>query len=256
MTLACAVVSLIVLAGSDAAHPRQLRVLQLNLCNSGIAGCYTGRSVAQAAAVIRATAPDIVTLNEVCETDVSELALALVDTHHGGAVASGFQAAFNDLTHEPVGCVNGRRFGNGLLVHVRESSGTPLRAGGIYPMQHARDEYRAWLCLRPTDGFAACTTHLPDGDGATASAQCSYLFGTIIPGLMARTTVIGADLNLGAADVRACHPPSYSQVGDRGVQYVLATSDLRLEAVQLIDMRGATDHPGLLATFTLGSSPE
>ena len=31
-----------------------VRVLQLNLCNSGIAGCFTGRSTAVAAAAIRA----------------------------------------------------------------------------------------------------------------------------------------------------------------------------------------------------------
>jgi endonuclease/exonuclease/phosphatase family metal-dependent hydrolase len=251
----CAVASLIGLAGlagSDAAHPRQLRILQLNLCDSGIAGCYTGRSVAQASTLIRATAPDIVTLNEVCEDDVAALALTMADVYHDGTVASAFQAAYNDLAHEPVGCVNGRQFGNGLLVHVSQEHGTPLRTGGIYPMQNARDEYRAWLCLRPTDEFAACTTHLPDGDGATAFAQCAYLFGTIIPSLGARTTVIGADLNLGAADVRACHPAAYTQLDDRFVQYVLATPDLRVDAVRTIDMRGATDHPGLLATFTRG----
>ena len=46
------------------------RVLQLNLCNSGLAGCFTGRAVDRAAAVIRAEEPDVVTLNEVCEGDV------------------------------------------------------------------------------------------------------------------------------------------------------------------------------------------
>jgi hypothetical protein len=245
------------LAASDAAaHPERLRVLQLNLCNSGRAGCYTGRSVAQAAAVIRATAPDVVTLNEICENDVADLALALAGTRRGGTVATAFQAAYNDLAGEPVYCDNGREFGIGLLVHVRQPRGNPLREGGIYPMQFARDEYRAWLCLRPTEELAACTTHLPDGAAATASAQCAYLFGTLIPGMGARTTVIGADLNLGLADARSCHPPAYPLADDRGVQYALATPDLGIDAVRVIDMRGTTDHPGLLATFSEGPPPE
>ena len=46
------------------------RMLQLNLCNSGIASCYTRRSVREAADVIRANRPDLVTLNEICRDDV------------------------------------------------------------------------------------------------------------------------------------------------------------------------------------------
>src|SRR5262245_25680133 len=66
-------------AGSPLAGPtpeggvpaEPVRVLQLNLCGSGIAACYTGRSTAEAAAVIRAQTPDLVTLNEICQDDVS-----------------------------------------------------------------------------------------------------------------------------------------------------------------------------------------
>ena len=52
-------------------HPTPtMSVLQMNLCNSGWAGCYTGRSVREAAAVIRAERPDVVTLNEICRDDL------------------------------------------------------------------------------------------------------------------------------------------------------------------------------------------
>ena len=51
-----------------------LRVLQLNLCDSGLAGCYTGRAVRAAAEVVRGERPDVVTLNEVCRDDVSRTA--------------------------------------------------------------------------------------------------------------------------------------------------------------------------------------
>ncbi|HKD98184.1 MAG TPA: hypothetical protein VKB69_11335, partial [Micromonosporaceae bacterium] len=48
--------------------PADLRALQMNLCDSGIArDCYTaGRAVTEAAAKIATVAPDIVTLNEIC----------------------------------------------------------------------------------------------------------------------------------------------------------------------------------------------
>ena len=54
-----------------------LRVLQMNLCNSGKASCYTGRALAQAAVVIRAEEPDVVTLNEVCHNDIANLGQAM-----------------------------------------------------------------------------------------------------------------------------------------------------------------------------------
>jgi len=50
---ACAGGSKDMTLGVGSAGSTTLQVLQMNLCDSGIAGCYTGRSVAQAAAVIR-----------------------------------------------------------------------------------------------------------------------------------------------------------------------------------------------------------
>ncbi|MFG1869658.1 hypothetical protein [Micromonospora arborensis] len=58
---------------TETTEPTILRVLQMNLCNSGRAGCYTGRSLTRAAEVISAEAPDLVTLNEICQDDVTAL---------------------------------------------------------------------------------------------------------------------------------------------------------------------------------------
>src|SRR5581483_6694532 len=74
---------------SDLSGPK-VRALQFNLCDSGLAACYTGRSVAVAAAVIRQQRPDIVTLNEVCRPDVSELERAMSEAHPGESVTSAF----------------------------------------------------------------------------------------------------------------------------------------------------------------------
>jgi hypothetical protein len=248
------------LTGSDRARPPQLRVLQLNLCNSGLALCYTGRSVAQAADLIRARAPHVVTLNEVCDSDVTILGDALAEAHRDGTVMTAFQAAMNGYTGRPVGCRDGRVFGNGLLVHVSGAYRGQLRYGGIYPMQATRDEYRAWLCLDALDELYACATHLPEGAGTTALAQCAYLFSTVIPLVRTageasrggRPLVIGADLNLGRVDARACGPPDYARADDGTVQHVLATPGLRPHSVQVIDMRGTTDHPALFVVFHCG----
>jgi hypothetical protein len=74
------------------------RVLQLNLCNSGDAGCFTGRAVDRAAAVIRAEEPDVVTLNEVCRGDLPVLERALAGSGRGGATLSAFRAAMDRRT--------------------------------------------------------------------------------------------------------------------------------------------------------------
>src|SRR5690606_29976807 len=45
--------------------------LQLNLCNSGVASCYAGgRSIGEAISVIANESPSLVTLNEICRSDV------------------------------------------------------------------------------------------------------------------------------------------------------------------------------------------
>jgi hypothetical protein len=71
---ACSVAAFVaVVTTSGAGEPTRergggsVRVLQMNLCDSGHAHCYTGRSVAEAGEVIRAEVPDVVTVNEVCQ---------------------------------------------------------------------------------------------------------------------------------------------------------------------------------------------
>ena len=67
---------------SGSSSPSPWRVLQMNLCDSGIAGCYTGRSVAEATALIRAEKPDVVTVNEICRDDIAALSRALSRRRH------------------------------------------------------------------------------------------------------------------------------------------------------------------------------
>jgi hypothetical protein len=247
------------------AAPKPLRVLQMNLCDSGIARCYTGRSVAEAAGVIRADVPDIVTLNEVCRDDVDALDRTLTSAVDagGGAVVSAFKAADDRRTAAAFRCRNGQPYGIGLVVHIPAYRGYTTFSG-IYPRQDRNDpEERAWLCVYAIGDFYACTTHLANTSPTIALAQCSYLLHTIIPGVRERDdglepTILGGDLNLGTAgpeNVQSCVPSGYLQRGDGGVQYVLATIDLSLGPDRSIAMHGTTDHPGLFVALKTPSSP-
>ncbi|HEY7176435.1 MAG TPA: endonuclease/exonuclease/phosphatase family protein, partial [Micromonosporaceae bacterium] len=240
-----------------------LRVLQMNLCDSGIAGCYTGRSVAEAAGVIRADEPGVVTLNEVCQEDVDALDRAMTIADGGGVVVSAFKSAGDRLTAGPYRCRNGQPYGIGLVVHIVRYRGYTT-SSALYPTQDLNDpEERAWVCLYAIGAFYACTTHLADTSRVIALAQCRYLLNTIVPAVRDRNgglapTVIGGDLNLGIAgpqNVEACVPSGYMRRGDGGVQYVIATADLSPASERAIAMHGTTDHPGLLVSFKTSGVP-
>jgi len=249
-----------VLAGSttgSAAVGARLRVLQLNLCNSGIASCYTGHSVARAAAVIGGVGPNLVTLNEVCREDVSDLEQVLAEGARDGDVVSAFQPAGDRRTAAAFRCRNGQSYGIGLLARFPSlDHGYSIHAG-IYPTQDTGDpEERAWLCIDTSD-LVACTTHLANTKATVALAQCRYLFDTAIPALprqgRAEPTVLGADLNLKPhhlPDVRSCLPSGYVQTYDGGTQYIVGSRDLRVSSGTTIGMSKTTDHPGLLGTLS------
>lgn len=232
----------------------------MNLCDSGFAGCYTGRSVGEAVAVIRAAAPEVVTLNEVCRDDVPVIERAVADSsqHVDGnddeTTSSAFQAARDRRTGGAVHCRDGQDYGIGLVARrPRTSTGF---TGGVYPVQNPRDrEERAWLCL-DADSFEACTTHLDNSSPTVAHAQCDYLWHTAIPTVhagAAASLVLGGDLNLtvgGSPDVRSCLPAGYERADDGGVQHVVVSGYV-IAARGAVDMNAATDHPGLLVTLTV-----
>ncbi|WP_431729450.1 endonuclease/exonuclease/phosphatase family protein [Verrucosispora sp. TAA-831] len=238
--------------------PTPLRVLQMNLCNSGMAtGCYTGRAVDQAAEVIRAERPDIVTLNEICSGDVDALEHAMTGVHSGTVVAA-FQPARNGRTGEPYRCVNGQQYGVGLVTHIADPYRGHELHRGVFPAQDPADpEQRAWLCVDASTVFYACTTHLAYTSSTLALAQCGHLLGVAVPELHAgagyQPTVVSGDLNLrhgGTPDVRSCVPADYQHLHDGGVQQFMATPDLTITASRSIDMRGTTDHAAFLVTLT------
>lgn len=220
-----------------------VKVLQLNICHSGVAGCYSGAEpvMAKAVSVIGSTKPQVLSVNEACSGDVARLQTAM------GASRAVFVAAQRpDGT--AVTCVNGQQYGNILIVVAALAGTTP--ATGRFTNQDSGSEKRVWACL-PAGGVSACTTHLSAQSGTVALAQCKELLTRAVglPG----PTVVSGDMNLryqGSPNVQDCNPSGFYRKGDGSVQHVFASTSLTFVSGTTISMAGTTDHPAWLVTVT------
>lgn len=251
------------LAGALAPHPeagevlrRPVSVLQLNLCNSGMASCWTqGRAVTRAADLVREQRPDVVTLNEVCRDDVDAVRRAMRALPRDGVVVSAFRPTGDRPSGGLVQCTDGQDFGVGLVVRIPAPYHGHRVVSGVYDVQDLTDpEIRVWTCVVAQEQFRACATHLAAIGGGIALAQCRQL---VRDGLGDGTlpVVVGGDFNLaprGRADIRSCVPASMTRVDDGRVQNVLTAADFAVTGRRAVDVRATTDHPGLLVltTFT------
>lgn len=234
-----------------------LLVLQLNLCDSGIAGCYTGRSVRAATAVIRSRRPDIVTLDEICRGDMSPLRRAMAETDPRATLAAAFRAAEDRRTGGAFRCRDGQPYGVGILVLGPRLKSNYRTYSGTYPVQDLADpEERVWLCVHAPSQPYACATHTASTSTAVALAQCRYLLDFALPGIrtdMVAPVIVGADLNLPASSSpspQSCLPRGYNRADDGSRQDVIASDSLVVRSRTIIDMRRTTDHPGLLVKLT------
>jgi hypothetical protein len=222
-----------------------VRVLQLNICHSGVARCFTGdRVMAKATSVIASTRPQVLSVNEACAGDIEAFRPAM-----GPARALFVAAQHRDGT--PVTCVNGQHYGNILM--VADSLAGATEATGRYTAQDTTNEMRTWACLS-AGTLSACTTHLSARSGTTALAQCRELMSRAVGYAAAGPTVVAGDLNLryqGRPDVQDCNPAGFYRKGDGSVQHILATTNLTFVGGTRIDMAGSTDHPGWLVTVTM-----
>lgn len=239
--------ALLLLAGllvpPTAAAATTVKVLQLNICHSGHADCYTGAEpvLAKAVEVITSTRPQVVSVNESCAGDVPRLRAAM-----GAAQAVFFAAQHRDGT--PVTCTNGQHYGNIVMVADTLAGTAPIT--GRYAAQDDSNEMRVWACLR-AGALSACTTHLSARSGTTALAQCKDLLtrATTLRG----PTVVAGDMNLryqGSPNVQDCNPPGFYRKGDGAVQHIFASTTLTFVSSTKISMSGTTDHPAWLITVT------
>jgi hypothetical protein len=262
--LVCAVItaSAVVVASSVSAVPARavtsFVVLQMNLCNSGMAvgSCYSfGRAVDEAVAQIHRHPPDLVTLQEVCRDDLyagngwGPLARAMADLYGSGHIAVDFVAAWNRDTTDWYRCVNGQRFGVAVMHH---DNGRDFD-NGWYSSQDTSDEMRAWTCMTVVKGrLTGCTTHLST-DSDVAMRQCRELMSVLSTRATTAEVIISGDFNLVSApgkpfDVQRCVSSGFDRRGDSAVQQVFFTRNIQWVRGAHEAMRW-TDHPLLYERF-------
>jgi hypothetical protein len=237
-----------------------VRVLQMNLCNSGRAGCYSGgRAVSTAATLIEQHEPAMVSLNEVCLDDVRVLEQTMSTTFPDAVIASAFKSAQDTRGHAPVRCLNGQQFGDAVLAVVPRRARGFRTYSGVYPDQDLGDkEERVWVCIDLVTQFSACATHTSSTDTTTALAQCRYILNSALPMVSSRDNdhriILGADLNLragGSPSPGSCLPRGYRRADDGALQDVVVSPGIEVRSHVAIDMGGTTDHPGLLVDVVL-----
>ena len=232
------------------------RALQLNLCNSGYAGCFQdGLAIPEGHDVITQVSPHVVTLNEICEDDVStQLFAAMQEAWPDDYVFWAFAPAASRDSGGPITCTDGQRYGVGILGHVPAASWAGFEfAGSRLENQSADNEMRAWACAYAADNYYICATHLENDNGDVAIAQCNEVMNPIIPEFWGThggqlPTVLGGDFNLrfnGSPDVQDCVPQGWYRKGDGDVQHIMATSDLVFESSEAFSME-RTDHDAWL----------
>jgi hypothetical protein len=246
------------LVPAERVHPSTVVVLQMNLCNSGRASCFTGgRAVDEAATAVRRHAADVVTLQEICRDDVlvaanpgglGRVAQALADLHPGDRVSVHFVEARDPETGTGFRCNNGELFGNAVLHH---GDGQDTH-GGWFADWEAGDEIRSWGCAEVLLGgrLTVCTTHISYQVRVTV-AQCRELFAMLARAPWARSDLIlTGDFNLPASRLGECGTGGFRVAGDDSVQHVLVRGGPRPVRGRVEPMRW-TDHPALVQVVAL-----
>jgi endonuclease/exonuclease/phosphatase family metal-dependent hydrolase len=166
-------------------------LMQMNLCLSGLAGCYGKVAypavVEEAVARIREAHPDAVTFNEACRSDVARIARR-----------TGYHLRFSRVIYrgERLRCVRpgGRGlFGDAVLTEaaIESTNNQDFEA-------QAGIERRRWLCVTTRVEVDVCTAHLntrTTTEVAGNEAQCVELAALLARRADARTVIFGGDVN-------------------------------------------------------------
>jgi hypothetical protein len=227
--------------------PGAYTVMQMNLCLSGLAGCY-GRVaypavVDEAVRRIGQSEPDAVTFNEACRGDVARIARR-----------AGYNFRFSRVIYfgARLHCVDpsGRGlFGDAVLTKaaVEDSESRDFRS-------QSDIERRRWLCVATRARVDVCTAHLSTRNTAVTAAtnddQCAELRRLLANRADTGAVVFGGDVNRRPS----CAPVGFWSRTDgngtqsRGLQHVYASrGSLRRPMVQVVRARHS-DHDVLLVS--------
>jgi hypothetical protein len=230
---------------APATGPESYSLLQLNLCLSGVAGCYPGTEypavVEEAIATIGTHAPDAVTVNEACSGDIARI-----------AQETGYDYRFTTVIYGggPLECTNpeGRGvYGNAVLTDGMITA----TQEGAFGAQLGKEE-RRWLCVEDDKAVQACTAHLSvAGSPAQASintAQCEELTGILGRDGQDQATIFAGDVNRQGP----CAPAGFWATSDAaaaqapGIQHAYGSRAWLLAPRTEIVPMTYTDHDGLL----------
>ena len=230
---------------ADAAYA----LMQMNLCLSGLAGCYDEAAypaaVEEAVARIREARPQAVTVNEACRRDVAEIARR-----------TGYHVRFSRVVYlgKPLRCVQpgGRGlFGDAVLTRaaIEDTDKRDFKA-------QAGPERRRWLCVTTQVNVDVCTAHLNTRSSVEVAgndAQCAELEALLARRARERTVAFGGDVNRRVS----CAPDGAWTRTDSGadqapgIQHVYGSGALRSPSAKVLPA-AHTDHDVLLvsARFT------
>jgi endonuclease/exonuclease/phosphatase family metal-dependent hydrolase len=227
-------------------------VMQMNLCLSGLAGCYGKAAypavVEEAVAGISQAQPDAITLNEVCRSDVTRIARR-----------TGYRVRFSRVIYrgERLRCV--RPGGRGLFGNAILTAAAIERTDGQDFAAQAGLERRRWLCVSTRVGVDVCTAHLNTRSTielAGNDAQCAELSAVLARRASAQAVIFGGDVNRR----RSCAPDGFwartdgSATQAPGLQHVYGSGALRSPAEEVVPT-AHSDHDVLLVRSQL-TEPE
>ena len=225
-------------------------LMQMNLCLSGLAGCYNKAAypavVEEAVARIRETDPDAVTVNEACRNDIARIARR-----------TGYHLRFSRVIYrgERLRCV--RPGGRGLFGDAVLTEAAIDSADSQEFEAQAGIERRRWLCVTTRVDVDVCTAHLNTRSTIEVvgnDAQCVELAALLARRASARTVTFGGDVNRR----HSCAPGGLWTRTDRsaeqapGIQHVYGSGALPSAAVVPATH---TDHDVLLVRAHL-TAPE
>jgi endonuclease/exonuclease/phosphatase family metal-dependent hydrolase len=218
-------------------------LMQMNLCLSGLAGCYGKAAypavVNEAVARIREAHPDAVTVNEACRRDVAQIARR-----------TGYHLRFSRVIYlgKPLHCV--RPGGRGLFGDAVLTDAAIAGTDNHDFKSQAGIERRRWLCVTTRVGVDVCTAHLnarTAGEVAGNDGQCAELAALLARRAAARTVTFGGDVNRR----HSCAPDGAWTRTDRsaeqapGIQHVYGSGGLRSPSAEVLPATHS-DHDVLL----------
>lgn len=229
-------------------------LLQMNLCLSGLAGCYGGteypKVVEEAIDQVIDTDPNAVSLNEACSGDVERI-----------AAETGYDMRFATVIYrgQPLPCTRpgGRGvFGNAVLTNETIKTSTDQ----AFAAQSGVEE-RRWICATTARSITVCSTHLStrgsDAARAANDAQCAELRTVLATNDSHRPTIFAGDVNR----QDSCAPATMWTLTDAdaeqapGIQHSYGSSEDFLTPVAEIAPATYTDHDFLVARARVAVPP-